>query len=242
MAGQRARVGQVYARLTARERVVAMVETRRAGREPAPRLFDAMPDEQVSEYNGYIARLNRLATESRVWLLAIAGALNTIEALGGWYTALLVVDGRLEPVRWILEAAPPGEWSSTRHRELHKAITEAVGRLGFAGASGGGMEHKDDSADLAPTLLRRIRASVQEQWQQVRLIELQVDAVTADLGCADALDPDLRGHLTLCRERLRVLAAETPYLGGPIALPEPDGDLLEQGRRAFRPDEQLAAG
>ena len=103
------RLHKLYPKLTARERALAVLAAVQGDRDPDPAIFATMPLEQGRAYHDYAARLERLDTQGRAWLLAIDRAIGESEALAGAIAALTLVLLRLQPVRtylWLGSAEP----------------------------------------------------------------------------------------------------------------------------------------
>ncbi len=82
--------------------------------------------------------------------------------------------------------------------------------------------------------MRRLREGVQQQWQELRAIEQEAEAVATEVGCEDPLFPEVREGLRESRRCLESLASPSPVSGEAIELCEPSDEVLDSARRALR--------
>jgi hypothetical protein len=78
--------------------------------------------------------------------------------------------------------------------------------------------------ELARVLAVTIRTGVRENWQELRAIEAQVDAITEEFDGEDVLNARVRGHLDETKATLIDLREQLQEYTGPFELPEPDED------------------
>ena len=228
-------LGTMYTRLTARERVVAMLEAYKAGKQPDPRLFSTIPPEQGTEYNRYLRRLDRLEQEGRVWVLALARATSALETLSGWLLTVHLVAASLEA---LTDDGAAGSRRRARTPDVRdQALATLQRRLAACAfpAEADGRAGEEPRA-LRPILEERLRRELGDRWAELRAVEIEVDALNTTLDCPDVLMPDLRLVLDDCRERLQALTAEFRHLGVPVALAEPGEQYLDLVAPLFRPD------
>ncbi len=124
-----------------------------------------------------------------------------------------------------------------RARDLRRGAWEALEQLDRlslrdpdASANDGG---GDEEIRLLDLLVRRVRAGVRQNWQELRVIEDEARSVAEELDCDDALAPEVRAVLQRCRERLESLANDPIALPAPIELPEPDDEVREVAATVF---------
>ncbi len=231
----RDRVGKVYAKLIARERVLAMLEAYKAGKKPDPRLLSTMPPEQGSAFNAYVERLERLDREGRAWVLGIARGIDELDTLGGWLMTVRLVAACLDALEDDRAAGVRRRARTTDARDTALAtLQRRLACCAFpaeADGSGGG-----EPRSLLPILHDRLRREVGDRWAELRAVEIEADDLGAALDCPDVLMPDLRALLDDCRGRLQALAAEPRHGGEPIALAEPEEEYLALVAGVFRPD------
>ena len=225
----------IYPRLSARERVVAMLEAHRAGKQPDPHLFSTIPPEQGSEYNRFVRRLDRLEREGRAWVLALARGTSALETLSGWLLTVHLVAASLEAL------ADDGAAGSRRRARSPDARDHALATLQHRLACCAFPAEAGDSAGeepraLLPILEERLRRDLGDRWAELRAFEIEVDDLAGTLDCPDVLLPELRVALEECRERLQGIAAEPRHGGEPVALAEPGEQYLERVVPLFRPD------
>ena len=89
-----------------------------------------------------------------------------------------------------------------------------------------GRDHAATDLERVPRVLfDRVVGGLAERWKELRLGELAVDAIAAELG-HDPLQPDTRALLEGCRARLLTIHAGMREWGDAVELPEPeDSDL-----------------
>ena len=76
--------------------------------------------------------------------------------------------------------------------------------------------------ELARILAVAIRTGVRENWQELRAIEEQVDAITEEYDGEDVLHERVRGHLDEAKAMLSELHEQLQAYTGPFELPNPD--------------------
>ena len=76
--------------------------------------------------------------------------------------------------------------------------------------------------EMARVLAVAIRAAVRENWQELRAIEEQVDAITEEYGGEDVLHARVRGHLEETKAMLSELHEQLQEYTGPFDLADPD--------------------
>jgi hypothetical protein len=79
--------------------------------------------------------------------------------------------------------------------------------------------------ELARVLAVAIRAGVRENWQELRAIEEQVEAITEEFDGEDVLRLRVRGHLDETKAMLIDLHEQLEEYTGPFELPDPDEDI-----------------
>ena len=220
--------------------MLAILEAHKADKKPDPRILSTMPPAQGRAYNAYVERLELLDNKGRAWLLAIDRTMGELDVLVGWLLTFRLVEIRLEPLRHAL-------WETTRSRratrpptsteQLHLRVEEALDGLAlFAIGERDFDPTHTEAGSLAATVVQRLRARVQQHWQELRVIEDEARAVAEELDCEDALMPEVRDLLQRCRERLEALAHDRIALATPIELPEPDDELREVAAKLFGED------
>ena len=219
------RVEHIYAKLTAEERVATILTELNAGQTPDRAILISMPDAQVAAYRQYVARLERLDSMGRAWVLAIAAAVEAIETRLGWLATLILVGARLEPVRQAWETGEGGHCRS----DLHRAVAQGLEHLGRVLGEGEGAPSTAPDPPLVEVLRARIRADVGEHWAALRAIESVVVRLSGELGGADPLPTEVRALFDRCTQRLETLARDG-LLGSPVALCEPDAQRQEEAR------------
>jgi hypothetical protein len=81
--------------------------------------------------------------------------------------------------------------------------------------------------ELARVLAVTIRTGVRENWQELRAIEAQVDAITEEFDGEDVLHARVRGQLDDTKAMLVELHEQLQEYTGPFELPEPDEDIRD---------------
>ena len=76
--------------------------------------------------------------------------------------------------------------------------------------------------EMARVLAVAIRAAVRENWQELRAIEEQIDAITEEYGGEDVLHARVRGNLDEAKAMLVDLHEQLQEYTGPFDLPDPD--------------------
>ena len=78
------------------------------------------------------------------------------------------------------------------------------------------------SEELARLVAATIRAGVRENWQELRAIDEQIEAITEEYAGEDVLHTRVRGHLDETKAMLVDLHEQLQEYTGPFELPEPD--------------------
>ncbi len=232
----RDRVGKVYAKLTARERVLAMLAAYKAGKRADPRILSTLPPEQGRAFNAYVDRLERLDREGRGWVLALARGIDELDTLAGWLMTVRLVAASLDAFEDGRAAGVRRRARTTDARDT--ALATLQRRLACcAFPDEDGASDAEEPRSLLPILQDRFRREVQDRWAELRAVEIEVADLGAALDCPDVLMPDLRELLEDCRRRLQALAADTRYCGKRVPLPEPEEGYLALVAKVFRPDQ-----
>ena len=84
---------------------------------------------------------------------------------------------------------------------------------------------KGFGVEMARVLAVTIRTGVRENWQELRAIEEQVDAITEEYDGEDVLMARVRSHLDVAKAMLVELHGQLQEYTGPFELPEPDEDV-----------------
>jgi len=84
---------------------------------------------------------------------------------------------------------------------------------------------KGFGVEMARVVAVTIRAGVRENWQELRAIEAQVDAITEEFEGEDVLRARVRGHFDETKEMLVDLHKQLQEYTGPFELPEPDEEV-----------------
>jgi hypothetical protein len=79
--------------------------------------------------------------------------------------------------------------------------------------------------ELARVLAVAIRAGVRENWQELRAIDEQVEAITEEFDGEDVLHSRVRGNLDETKAMLIDLHEQLQEYTGPFELPEPDEEI-----------------
>ena len=79
--------------------------------------------------------------------------------------------------------------------------------------------------ELARILAVALRASVQENWRELRAIEEQVETMTEAFDGEDVLNPRVRANFDAAKATLIDLHEKLQAYTGPFELPEPDDEL-----------------
>lgn len=79
--------------------------------------------------------------------------------------------------------------------------------------------------ELARLVAVTIRAGVRENWQELRAIDEQIEAITEEYAGEDVLHARVRGNLDEAKAMLLELHEELQEYTGPFDLPEPDEEL-----------------
>jgi hypothetical protein len=81
------------------------------------------------------------------------------------------------------------------------------------------------SVELARLIAVTIRTGVRENWQELRAIDEQIEAMTEEYGGEDVLHARVRGHLDEAKAMLLALHGELQEYTGPFDLPDPDEEI-----------------
>ena len=229
-----ARVQQLYPRLTAAERALALLEAKKAGQQPDPRILGTMPGEQTEEFEGHYTRLQQLDEKGRFLAIVLERRIETLETLRGWAATLLVVDG------WV---GPPADSGRPDLASAAQPVRDALACIEALldperRRSEGGAPGRADGPRSPPPIFALVReqllSGVPDAWRELRGLEIEVQAVAADLGCEDPLMPDLRAMIVDDRSRLEQIAARPLVTAEAVVLLEPGGAFLELVQQVFR--------
>ena len=81
------------------------------------------------------------------------------------------------------------------------------------------------NSEVARVVALAVRTGVQENWRELRAIEIQLESITEAFGGGDVLHPRPRQQLDQAKSRLVDLHEKVQEYTGPFDLPEPDDDV-----------------
>jgi len=235
--GRDSRLSKVSNVLTAKERALLVLRSWKAGEEEDPGWRWRMPEQQVREFNRLIELMNGVNVHLVPFLLVVNLEVEKLRLRLGWlgtlalwnHQALAVEDfikygtkrrdGHVLLLEDSLQHAPlvPVVYISEEFQELVASKREEREPTKL-----------DGLADVHKDVLRE---GVVEQSKLLRAAELAVAEVAEAFGGEDPALPEVRHMIERAVEQLEDVRQGAESYTGPLALEEPDGELVGKVRR-----------
>jgi hypothetical protein len=232
--GRDNRLDRLSSSLTAKERALLVLRSWKEGKEEEPSWRWAMPNDQAREFNRLIELMNGVNVRLRPLIVVLCLEVEKLGLRLGilatftlWNIQALKVDdflrygtkrrnGHVALLADSLEHAPlrPVVYVSEEFQEWLARKCAAPTKI-------------DEVADVHKDVLRE---GIAEQARYVRAVEIVISEVAAEFGGEDPALPRMRDLIDGATKRLDEAREEAERYTGPLAVGEPDAELVDKVR------------
>ena len=252
MTGKDSRLDRLAESLTARERAVLILQAWKEGKREDRSWRWTMPDEQAVEFNRLIDLMNGVNIRLGPLVIALRLEVDKLSLRLGWLSTIALWQLHAYTIADEMELHDDDhdESTSLKKRSTKRTPAKAARERARAAFHQGptapvphlpelDLEGEGSMIDELVAYKKKVlRKGIDEQWRQLRTVEIVVADAQKEFGGEDPAHPEMRHVLDHVKEELQGLHEDVRRYTGPFELAEPGEDeigwvrsIVEQGVR-----------
>ena len=225
------RLDRLLPALSAQERAILILRDFKAEKPQDRQLLNTASERQTPEINHLIGLMNAVNCELTFSLMLICAQVTQVEIKHGWLMSMALC---IDEVQMLGYAILQETNDAKLRRRVKQLIARGPGQVESPVETPDSEGRKDGEHTidwLLRSLVTAIKTGTEQNWRELRAIDMAVEEVAEEFGGEDPLRADGRALLDEGKARCRQLHEDIRFFVEPFELPEPGEADVELVRR-----------